>query len=282
MRARILTLSALTCAAFFLVACDPPGKPKAEEAQSEDREAITDFRTLYQSNCSACHGDDGRNGPARILNDALYLSILPRETLKQIVTYGRPGTDMPAWAKSRRGPLTDKQVDILVDGMYSNWGKKTTAFADAPGYVAGGPGDPVHGKRQFLMSCFMCHGKGAKPGPITTPEYLDLVSDQMIRTSIIVGRPDLGMPTYKNLNMGRPLSNQDVTDLVAYVISLRQHPAPGEIPGLNGQQESAIGSGNSGPSSKGNEGSGNGPGSPRQQENEGNKGKESSRQRGVK
>jgi hypothetical protein len=104
----------------------------------------------------------------------------------------------------------------------------------------------------------------------------------MIRTSIIVGRPDLGMPTYKNLNMGRPLSNQDVTDLVAYVISLRQHPAPGEIPGLNGQQESAIGSGNSGPSSKGNEGSGNGPGSPRQQENEGNKGKESSRQRGVK
>jgi hypothetical protein len=111
---------------------------------------------------------------------------------------------------------------------------------------------------------------------VTDPAFLQLVSDQVLRTSIIQGRPDLGMPDYRTLNAGRALSDQNVSDLVGYLASLRPEPP----------NESAHvvenGTGQAGRMTKGNEGSGNGPGSPRQQQNEGNKGKGSSSQRGVK
>jgi cytochrome c oxidase cbb3-type subunit III len=279
---------AVLIAALALVSCDPPGKPKPEEAQAENREAILDFKTLYQSNCAGCHGDDGKNGPARILNDALYLSIIPRDTLKNVIVYGRRGTEMPAWGKNQGGALSHKQVDALVDGIYSNWGK-SSADPNTPKYAASSKGDPAHGKQLFTRGCFMCHGPGAPIGTVTSPAYLQLVSSQMLRTSIILGRTDLGMPSYRILNLGKPLSDQDVTDLVAYLDSLRISPAPG-VSGMGGEQQSAngeqreneSGTGHEGVISKGNEGSGNGPGSPRHQGNEGIKGEGSSSQGGVK
>jgi cytochrome c oxidase cbb3-type subunit 3/ubiquinol-cytochrome c reductase cytochrome c subunit len=115
----------VVCAVASLVSvgCDPPGKPPAVEPQAIDREKILDFRVLYESNCSGCHGDDGRYGAARTLNQPLYLAILPRDTLRQIIRNGRPGTSMPPWAKSLGGPLTDQQVEVLVNGIYTNWAK---------------------------------------------------------------------------------------------------------------------------------------------------------------
>ena len=58
-------------------------------------------------------------------------------------------------------------------------------------------------------------------GAVTDPSYLTLSSNQNLRTSIIVGRLDLGMPNYRALNAGHPLNDQDVSDLVAYLVSLR-------------------------------------------------------------
>lgn len=273
--------------AALLLACEPPGKPPAHP-QTENRKDITDFKVLYSDNCSGCHGDNGQKGPARILNDKLYLSILPKETLKQIITNGRPGTAMPAWAESRGGPLTDKQVDVLVNGIYANWGG-AAAPPGAPAYAEARAGDPSRGKALFVRSCFMCHGQGAAVGPVTKPNYLQLVSNQVLRTSIIVGRPDLGMPSYQHLNLGKALTDSDVSDLVAYLDSQRTTPAPGvgNMPGgqqtsPTGPHEVESGSGQNGNRVKGNEGSGNGPGSPTQTQHEGNKGKGSSSQRGVK
>jgi hypothetical protein len=80
------------------------------------------------------------------------------------------------------------------------------------------------------------------------------------------------MPDYRFLNMGKPLSDGDVTDLVTYLASLRPEQA-------TASKQSGVGEGSL---TKGNEGSGNGPGSPHQQKNEGNKGKGSSSEQGVK
>jgi hypothetical protein len=106
---------------------------------------------------------------------------------------------------------------------------------------------------------------------------LSLVSDQLLRTAIIQGRADLGMPDYQMLNAGRALADQDITDLVAFLASKR--PINPNVQNLHASEN---GTGQSGPLVKGNEGSGNGPASPRQRQNEGNKGKGSSSQRGVK
>lgn len=257
--------------------CTPPGKPKTEIVNTRE---ITDFRVLYNQNCQGCHGADGKNGPGRPLNDPLYLAIVPREELIKTVTYGRQGTGMPAWALSQGGPLTDQEVAALVDGIEKNWAKPVDfRGATPPPYIAGNAtGDVDHGRKLFLKDCFACHGQGAPIGPVTDPAYLALVSDQLLRTAIIQGRPDFGMMDYRTLNAGKPLSDQDITDLVAFVASKR--PITANVQNLHTNES---GGGQSGPMAKGNEGSGNGPGSPRpKQEQEGIKGKGSSSQRGVK
>ena len=270
----------LVCAlALLATGCEPWGKPKMEPPEGEQ---ITDFATLYSHNCAGCHGVDGKNGPGRILNNPLYLAVLPKATLRSVIENGRAGTAMPPWAKSQGGPFTPEQVDHMVDGIEA-WAKPVNfGAATPPAYAAGDlAANPNHGRMLFLKDCFMCHGPGAKVGPVTDKNYLQLVSNQMLRTSIIVGRPDLGMPDYRNLNMGRALSDQDVTDLVSYLASLRpsnSDPALVNDKAMAGQPGDAVpghvnesGSGENGAAGKGNEGSGNGPGSPSHRENEGNK-----------
>jgi mono/diheme cytochrome c family protein len=265
------------CASFLLLgasACEPPGKP---EEQPVNARQITDFRTLYNENCQGCHGADGRNGPGRPLNDPLYLAIVPKAELQKVITYGREGTGMPAWALSQGGPLTDKQVIALVNGIEQNWAKPVNfGPTPAPSYSLGNTtGDADHGRKLFLKDCFACHGQGAAIGPVTDRAYLSLVSDQLLRTAIIQGRPDLGMPDYRRINAGHALADQDITDLVAFLASKR--PITPDVQNLHTNES---GAGQSGPVVKGDEGSGNGPGSPRKQENEGNKGNGSSSQGG--
>src|SRR6516165_3694753 len=112
-----LAVAICTSALLLSCSCDPPGKPKREPLP----EQVAYFRTLYTENCAGCHGDDGKNGPGRILNDPLYLAVLPKQVLREIIENGRPGTAMPAWAKNQGGPLESGQIDVLVNGIYSNW-----------------------------------------------------------------------------------------------------------------------------------------------------------------
>jgi mono/diheme cytochrome c family protein len=204
-----------------VTACEPPGKPKSNG--EVNRRDITDFRVLFASNCQGCHGVDGKNGPGRPLNDALYLAIIPKAELTKVISNGREGTGMPAWALSQGGPLTDKQVSDLVNGIEQNWAKPVNfGGAPPPAYSSGNAtGDADHGRKLFLKDCFACHGPGAPIGPVTDPAYLTLVSDQLLRTAIIQGRPDLGMPDYRMLNAGHALADQDITDLVAFLASKR-------------------------------------------------------------
>jgi len=246
-----------------------------------------DFQTLYGQNCAACHGADGKNGPGRIINDPLYLAVLPRDTLRQIIQYGRPGTSMPAWDQREGGPLSPKQINALVNGIENNWAKPVHFATAFPSYTGQGTtGDSGRGQKLFLRDCFACHGPGARVGTVTGADYVSLVTDQMLRTSIIVGRPDLGMPDYRFLNLGHVLSDQDIADLVAFLSSKRpagitamyesaqnriNESQSGQQGGSTGQHVNESGSGQGGVLTKGNEGSGTGPGSPRQQKNEGNK-----------
>ena len=273
-RQRLLLPALLLFVVLLTTGCEPWGKPDLPEKPAAE---ITDFHKLYGQNCSGCHGADGKLGPARILNDALYLKLIPREELKKTLIYGRPGTAMPPWALAQGGPLNEKQIDALVDGIYSTWSKPVNLRGtELPAYSASvASGDPMHGKKLFARNCFMCHGPGAKVGLVTSPTYLQLSSNQLIRTSIIVGRADLGMPNYQNLNAGKALSNQDVTDLVSYLASLRPAGALTED-----QHTVENGSGGNG-QADGSKGSGNGPGSPQKDQLKGNAHSNSSQSGGT-
>ena len=210
-----------------------PGKPKPEERWRPATE-VTDFSHLYAVNCAGCHGADGRLGAARPLNDPLYLALVSAATLRQMIAQGVPGTSAPALAQQVGGPLTDKQIDILVEGMRSRWGKaesfNNVAFppyslqdASAKGSASG---DSQRGAAAYQTYCAQCHGKdgsgGPKGGSVINPSYLALVSDQALRTAVIVGRSDLGMPDWRANISGRPMSPQEISDVVAWLASHRQ------------------------------------------------------------
>ena len=219
-RYRGIGLTTAACALVFASGCNAPGRPHGEpQAASE----IADFKTLFSQNCSGCHGADGRRGPGRILNDPLYLAVVPKDTIRQVIEHGRPGTQMPAWARNQGGPLEANQITALAEGMEKNWAKPEDFQGKTlPSYTGAGLiGDLTRGKRLFLRSCYACHARGGLVGPVTDPMYLSLVSDQNLRTSIIAGRPDYGMPDYRALNAGHALSDQDIADLVTYLASLR-------------------------------------------------------------
>jgi mono/diheme cytochrome c family protein len=209
-----------------------PGKPTPEERWKAATE-VTDFSQLYARNCSACHGADGRLGAARPLNDPLYLALVSTATLHTMIAQGVPGTAAPALAQQIGGPLTDKQIDILIEGMRSRWGKAENfqnvalppySLRDASA-KGSGPGDPQRGAAAYQTYCAQCHGTdgsgGPKGGSVINPAYLALVSDQALRTTVIVGRSDLGMPDWRANISGRPMSPQEISDVVAWLASHR-------------------------------------------------------------
>jgi mono/diheme cytochrome c family protein len=113
------------------------------------------FDNTKSLNCARCHGDSATGGPAmqvikstdprcdlkQKVNEALVakqpyclpqvvswaapnLTLAPlrysRAQLTQIITYGRPGTPMPAWGvASGKGALNDQSIQDLVNYLYS-------------------------------------------------------------------------------------------------------------------------------------------------------------------
>ena len=51
--------------------------------------------------------------------------------------------------------------------------------------------------------------------------FLALLTDQELRTIVIVGRPELGAPDWRGDIPGKPMSAQDISDVVAWLASQR-------------------------------------------------------------
>ena len=208
---RVLS-AASVCA--LLAACGTPGPPPVLPAD------ITDFRALFAANCSGCHGPEGREGPAPPLNNALYLRLVPREEMQHTIENGR-GTLMPAFARLQGGPLYPKQIAAIVNGIEQNWAKPVDLEGAALPPYSAPAGDANQGHALFDKVCARCHGPNGSVGPVVTGSLLALVSDQSLRTTIIVGRPLFGMPDWRHQEVVGGLKEQDISNLVAWLASNR-------------------------------------------------------------
>ena len=211
---------------LLLSACSsPPGRPsKGSEAPAPSE--ISDFGTLYPENCAACHGADGRGGAAMALADPVYLAVVDEASMRKIIANGVQGTSMPAFAQSAGGMLTDKQIDVIAGEMRSRWSRPGILDGEnPPSYAAKSAGDVSHGEVSYGTYCSSCHGPQGQGGPkgsaITNDSYLALVSDQGLRTIVIAGRPELGAPDWRGNVHGKPMSDQEITDVVAWLASHR-------------------------------------------------------------
>ncbi len=229
----VLAVSLIT----LMLGCDyAPGKPKPAPLHPEE---IGDFKDLFAQNCQGCHGEKGGFGPGPHISDPLYLKLASPQVIRKVIAEGRRGTPMPVFSAALGGPLSDKQIDTLVDGIEKTWGTPVDLngatlppYSEADSIAAGlQPGDAERGHNTYLTYCAHCHGTGTGKSPrgaIANPSYLALVSDQGLRTTAIIGRSDLGMPDWRNRIPNHSMSNQEISDVVSWLAS--QRPAYSVVP----------------------------------------------------
>jgi mono/diheme cytochrome c family protein len=150
-------------------------------------------------NCAGCHGAGGVGGvkdftltdtnaefvatvnwQAPALNTVLLR--FSQDEVRDILTYGRPGTPMPAWGAAGGGPLTVQQLDELIAYLGSIQLTSDEARAEVEKALRADLGlaadaeinytDPAVGQAMFNLgldtgtaggaySCARCHTKGA-------------------------------------------------------------------------------------------------------------------------
>jgi mono/diheme cytochrome c family protein len=156
----------------------------------------------------------------------VYLAIADPPAIRNVVANGVRGTSMPAFADSAGGMLTDKQIDVITAGLRLRSSRPSNLdAASLPPYAQKSKGNVSLGEAAYKTYCQSCHGPNGRGGPkgssITDDSFLALVSDQGLRTMVITGRPELGAPDWRGNLPGKPMSDQEITDVVAWLVSRR-------------------------------------------------------------
>jgi len=223
---RFTASALLACGAALLGGCGhTPGYPPNRILRPT---AVSDFATRDSQNGAACQGASEQKWPSSDLANPEYQALVDDATLRKWISGGMPGTEMPAFAESQGGMLTDAQVNALIAGMRRQWSRPDAFGGTAPpAYAQTAVGDPHRGEASYEAHCAICHAATHEQGheQVTSPMYLALVGDQALGTIMIAGRPDIGQPDWRHDGPGGkagvPLSTQDVDDIGTYLASLR-------------------------------------------------------------
>lgn len=78
-------------------------------------------RELYQADCAMCHGSLDEADHVRALNGPRLAEDLAE--LRKMIAFGNERRAMPGFSTAAGGPLTDAQIDSLVD-LFRKWEKK--------------------------------------------------------------------------------------------------------------------------------------------------------------
>jgi mono/diheme cytochrome c family protein len=171
----------------------------------------------------------GKDAQARRYESKAAASPLDRNgkiALAQALARSGRTAEAGAFAQSAGGMLTEKQIDVITTGIRERWSKPDVLNGtNPPPYSSTTPGDSSRGSQVYGTFCSSCHGVvgkgGLKASSIVDGSFLALLNDQELRTIVIVGRPDLGAPDWRNNVPGTSMSAQDVSDVVAWLASQR-------------------------------------------------------------
>lgn len=167
-----------------------------------------DGRALYQRGCAFCHGVDGTGstrGPS--------LEGIGTAEVDYAVSTGRMPVDEPGQERERRpSKYTAAERAAIVDFL------RVT--------VEGGPDipkvDPAngnlrHGAELFLAECASCHQWAGEGGALLSLEAPSLHSATPTQIGEAVRAGPVNMPAFSEGS----ISAQDLDDIAAYVLSLR-------------------------------------------------------------
>lgn len=192
-----------------------------------------DGKRLYQQNCAACHGHEGRGGVGVPLALDDFLANATDEYLFETIRRGRPGRVMPAFEN-----LSDEEVTAIVEHV-RGW-QESERETERPEPPHGG--DPRRGEKLFQQNCASCHGANGEGGSgtgvtfsrsrdqeimapaLNNSGFLAAADDVMIKDAILRGRDGTPMPSAEALG----LSESDVDDIVTYIRDFEGGPDPDE------------------------------------------------------
>src|SRR5271170_778725 len=75
--------------ALLLLVCLTGCEKHVEEYTRPDQ--VMDFQALFNGNCVACHGAEGKNGAAQTLNDPIFQHQIGPDQLRKNITQGVAG-----------------------------------------------------------------------------------------------------------------------------------------------------------------------------------------------
>ena len=127
----------------------PPAAMTENDKAAGIAAAIVDRQAIFKGDCASCHlkNVEGRYGldlykhacaichdaqpRATMVPDLAHLNLPTNQEFWQTwITYGKPGSLMPAWAQSQGGPLNDLQIATLAQYLNTTYpGNVTNAPA---------------------------------------------------------------------------------------------------------------------------------------------------------
>jgi mono/diheme cytochrome c family protein len=142
---------------------------------------------------------------------------------------------MPPWSETKGGPLSESQIDSLVAFILS-WQSNdpsqiiivpTATLRPAITPIPEVQGDPNRGAILFDQNCAVCHGANGegRVGAVLAKNWPAIRPDLAVRTTIQNGIPGSVMPAWSQVN-GGPLTDGDINDLTAYILSLQNTQRP--------------------------------------------------------
>lgn len=201
------------------------------EAPQEFEPSVLRGSAVFAEYCAACHGPKGEaiaTGPA-------FVSIhnYDIQTLRNVINNGHDSNPndnlrMIGYGASANGPLTEAQVEDLVDYMITwNRANLTTPPLPEANIEIGeaefeGVGDPEHGASIYAYSCLGCHGLEAKGRGL--PNFPAFTIDENVTYVVTTGDGHGFVPAFSTEN-GGPLTPRDIEDLNAYLQTITPEEA---------------------------------------------------------
>lgn len=233
-------LAALACKGERSSPAQQAKSPRAQALSPEQLKDSLDGAALYAQYCALCHAEDGSGHAADFASSLRSESLLATASdayLYRAIAHGRPGTPMAAWSRDKGGPLSEKQIHVLI--AYLRGLNPGVAPVQVDELVV--KGNPEAGKQVYLQRCAMCHGERGEGGrgvALGHPEFLASASDGFIRYAIERGRQGTPMLAY-----GRMLSATELDGLTAFIRGLApqaQRPAPAAAEPMPGPDKVII------------------------------------------
>lgn len=220
----------------------------AARAQAPDPAQIEQGARLFAENCAVCHGPDGQGRVGAVLAKD-WPSIRPDLRVRATIANGISGTVMPAWSQANGGPLSDAEIEALTAYILTWESGEPRLVAPVPTSaprplltaVPEVEGNPNNGAALFDQNCAVCHGADGqgRVGAQLAKVWSSIRPDLGVKATIARGVQGSVMPAWSQDN-GGPLTDSEINDLTAFILTLPQAATPPQQPDPTGIQGSTA------------------------------------------